>query len=169
MAPSPDAGSLPLLLMIMKLVCVATYDIVWQPTISYTIYSNVRHRTSRSHRIRYRMSNLRYRIRFRVFIRYRRWEDCSCQSDDRRLRRRIRLGYRRFSYDVVYDVVAPHQVDTTFDVVFTTDAISYDIAITYDMACLALWERPERRRVALAMSPPRSLLLPLDPRPCQMV
>ncbi len=30
---------------------------------------------------------------------------------NRRLQRRIR--YRRFSYDVVYDVVAPHQVDTT--------------------------------------------------------
>ena len=37
------------------------------------------------------------------------------------------------------------------------------------MACLARWERPERRRVALAMSKPRPLLLPLDPRPCQMV
>ena len=30
---------------------------------------------------------------------------------NRRLRRRIR--YRRFTYDIVYDVVAPHQVDTT--------------------------------------------------------
>ena len=36
---------------------------------------------------------------------------------------------------------------------------------TYDMACLAR----ERRRVALAMSQPRPLLLPLDPRPCKMV
>ena len=30
---------------------------------------------------------------------------------DIELRRRIR--YRRFTYDIVYDVVAPHQVDTT--------------------------------------------------------
>ena len=100
------------------------YDIVCQATISYTIYCNVRHRRSyrrsrycscqsyvrhRSlHRIRYRMPNLRYRIRFRVSIRHRRWEDFLA---NRRLRRRIR--YRRFFYDVVYDVVGPHQVDTT--------------------------------------------------------
>jgi hypothetical protein len=102
---------------------------------------------------------------------------------NRTSRRRIR--YRRFTYDIVYDVVLLCQVDTTsyVDVVFTTDAMSgrydiltvfrtiwsYDIAITYDMACLARWERPERRRVALAMVQPHPLLLPLDPRPCQMV
>ncbi len=30
---------------------------------------------------------------------------------NRMLRRRIR--YRRFSYDVVYDLIGPHQIDTT--------------------------------------------------------
>jgi hypothetical protein len=41
--------------------------------------------------------------------------------------------------------------------------------VTYDVACLALWERRERLRVELAMSQHHLLLWPLDPRLCLMV
>jgi hypothetical protein len=43
----------------------------------------------------------------------------------------------------------------------------YDV--TYDVACLALWEGLELRLVELAMSQHHLLLQPLDPRPCLMV